>query len=411
MLQRLPPRPLIAGIALAVFLLLLTAATAHAQPTAAVTIGGSFDAFQPVITGSESRQNVIGALNAEHLFDEERARVFYDLAAGNYDSPGDWRFFQHDLGFTYRFGSGETNGRKAYLNGSVVIRSNGDAWVNAAYTAVGGGLNAEFHPRETTTIRTGYRADYRRFADLDALTQLEHRAFASLLTSFPTRTTVVAEVQVGTKHYDGVTMTELVDSALPGATLGRGNVQGLGPGIRWTTAGPSFVSSTQEGAAGLATVLGRVAQSLTDRTGLHAQVLLRRTFGSVPPALVATPAGFFEDGVYDDPFASTATILQAGTKHVFAGSAEVAATGWWTSKDYTSATAIDANGSALAGSPMRTDTVSIGNVTWSQPLFRSRTGAIGLSGDLGYRFNRHRSNDAFYNYTSHAVTVGFAIEY
>jgi len=31
--------------------------------------------------------------------------------------------------------------------------------------------------------------------------------------------------------------------------------------------------------------------------------------------------------------------------------------------------------------------------------------------DLGYRFLRSNSNDAFYDYTSHGVALGFSIQY
>jgi hypothetical protein len=127
--------------------------------------------------------------------------------------------------------------------------------------------------------------------------------------------------------------------------------------------------------------------------------------------LVTTPAGFFEDGVYDDPFASDALFLQAGMKHTFASEAEIAATAWWADKDYTGAVALGPDGLDLPGAPLRADRVTLGQVSWTQPLFASRTGAVTLDAELGYRFLRHRSNDSFYNDTSHAVAVGLSIGY
>jgi hypothetical protein len=41
------------------------------------------------------------------------------------------------------------------------------------------------------------------------------------------------------------------------------------------------------------------------------------------------------------------------------------------------------------------------------PLLGERTGPVGLEVVVDYRYTRHHSNDAFYNYTSH--TVGFAV--
>jgi len=55
----------------------------------------------------------------------------------------------------------------------------------------------------------------------------------------------------------------------------------------------------------------RAAQSLGERTGLSLQYTWRTVFGSVPPVVVSTPALFFEDGVYDDPYASDASAARA----------------------------------------------------------------------------------------------------
>jgi hypothetical protein len=387
-------------------------ATVAAQPSGYVTLGGMLDSFRPVTTSSESRQNLAGAVDLEHVFADERGRVFYSLDAGNYDSPGDWSFYLHDT--SYRFGGSDPGDRKLFLTGSFVVRQNGEAWTSAAYKAVGGGLNTELHPRDNMTFRAGYRGDYRRFDDLSALTQFEQRGFASLLSNFQTRTTIIAEAQVGMKHYDGVTYMEVaprvtVDTGTPQAGS-QGQGMGMGSGNR-VPAVPTYLSSNQEGAAGLVSVMGRVAQSLADRTGVHAQATLRRTLGSVPPLLVTTPAGFFEDGVYDDPFASDGLFLQAGMKHVFTSAAELTATGWWADKQYTSAVALDDAGMEVSGSPLRADTVTLGTVAWKQPLLSTKTGAVALSAEVGYRFIRHRSNDTFYNYTSHAIGVGFTVGY
>lgn len=307
----------------------------------------------------------------------------------------------------------DSSNRKVFLTGSMINRRNGDSWTSADYSATGGGLNIELHPRDGATFRAGYRADYRRFGDLSALTQLEHGGFASLLANFQTRTSLIVEGQVGSKRYEGVVYDEAapvtVIDTVPTTTRGRGFGAGMGPGIRYTTV--SSLSTSERGSAGMLSVMGRIAQSLGDRTGVRVQATARRTFGSVPPLLVTTPAGFFEDGVYDDPFASNAVVLETGITHVFANAAEIAATAWWADKDYTSAVALDAEGAPLSGSPLRRDHVAVGSVTWSHPLFAARTGALALTSEVGYRVLRHRSEDAFYNYTSHALSIGISVGY
>jgi hypothetical protein len=390
--------------------------TAAAQPSFSVSLGGTLDSFAAVSFTAEQRQNVSGTVDLDHVVAGERGRVFYTVDGGNFDTPGDWSYFLHQAGMTFRFGQADAGARKLFLNASVVARRNGDAWSSAEYTAAGGGVNVELHPAGTT-FKAGYRADYRRFSDYGALTQAEHRAFASVLRSFETRTTVIAEAQVGAKHYDASVITDVItaETQVPtgnarGSASGHGAGGSLLPGIR-TIVTTTNATTTASGSAGLVTAMMRVAHAVTDRTGVQVQATLRRTFGVAPPALVTTPAGFFEDGVYDDPFASDALFLRAGATHTFAGGAELEAAFWWADKDYTGAVALDAAGVSLAGSPLRADHIRLAQASWIQPLLASRTGAVAISADLGYRYLRHRSNDAFYDYTSHAVMAGLTVTY
>ena len=56
-----------------------------------------------------------------------------------------------------------------------------------------------------------------------------------------------------------------------------------------------------------------LAQSLGLRTGLSLEYTRRSVFGAVPPVVVTTPPVLFEDGVYDDPYASDASAARAGS--------------------------------------------------------------------------------------------------
>ena len=402
---------------LAAGLLLASAVTATAQPSVSSSVGGSFASFSEGASASTRRQDVAATAGFEHLFNEERGRVYYDFDGGTFDTPGDWAYYLNTAGFTYRFGSTDAATRRFYLNGSFVVRRNGDAWAAADYSALGGGLNGEFHPKANMTVRTGYRADYRSFSDMTALTQLEQRGFASVLANFESKTTLIAEVNLGAKLYDGqvmldplvVTAPESTTGTTTGQTYGRG--MGMGPGSRSSTTWYLPQSQDQAGTAGLLSGLFRAAQSLSDRTGIHGQIAFRTTFGAVPPALVTTPAGFFDDGVYDDPFASDAVSGQSGLTRAFTSGAELEAAVNYADRRYTNTPALDATGSELPGAPLRHDRVWRGAIVWTQPILGSRTGRAELSVDLGYRFLASNSNDAFYDYTSHGFALGFSVHY
>lgn len=384
-----------------------------AQPSISVTVGSAFDAFRPVAGAAESRRLLVGALSAEQGFADGRGRLAYSLDAGNYDSPGDWSYRLHDIGASFRFAETDTNARQLFLVGSLTTRRNGTAWTSADYSSAGIGMNVALFPRSGVTARAGYRADFRRFGDLAALTQLEQRGFASILTNFQTRTTLIVEGELGAKRYDGLAYETVASGSTEATTTivrSRGYGAGMGPSVRYPAT--SFTRATSaRGTAGMASAMARVAQSLTDRTGVRLQATARRTFGTVAPLLVTTPAGFFEDGVYDDPFASDALLGEAGIQHDRASGAGLSATLWLAAKHYTSAVAPDSTVASTDASARRWDHVATGSVTWSQPLLASRTGALALTGNIGYRVVRHRSLDAYYNYTAHAVQVGFTIDY
>jgi hypothetical protein len=127
--------------------------------------------------------------------------------------------------------------------------------------------------------------------------------------------------------------------------------------------------------------------------------------------VVTTPALFFEDGVYDDPYASDASAVRAVLKHLFAGGAEAGIEGYWVDKAYAATVALDETGEPRPDGALRADTVWRAGAWASLPVLGSRTGAFALALELGWQYTRHRSNDAFYRYHAHGVRVGLSAAY
>jgi hypothetical protein len=404
------PRPsVVASLALALTVALPL--TSLAQVGFDVVLVPAFEALSPEGGSKDSRGTIDGGLDAEALFAQERGRVFYALDAGTLSSPGDWSFFQHDAGLTWRLG--DTAGPHAFLGVSGTLRRNGDAWAAADYGALGARLNAVWSPRPGLTLRGGLKADARRFGDLPPLDQLEGSGFASVLLNLSSRTTLIGEVSLGGKSYAGESFL-VATGEEPGAVdvpagSGRGKAQGsVGPGLRST--GLVAVTEGQD-RAGQVTWLARVAQGLGESTGLSLQYTRRSVFGSVPPVVLTLPPLFFEDGVYDDPYASDAAAARGVLKHVFPGGGVVEVAGYWLDKAYVATVALDASGEPLPDGALRADTVWQGAVSASVPVLGSRTGAVSLALELGWDYTRHRSNDAFYRYDAQSVRVGLSARY
>jgi hypothetical protein len=401
----------LAAAALAVTSTLALPRSSPAQFSVEATVVPAFEALSPEGSARESRGTIDGGLDAEALFASERGRVFYTLDAGTYATPGDWSFLQHDAGLTWRLG--DTAGPHGFLGVSGTLRRNGDAWAAADYGAVGAKANLVWGPRTGLTLRAGVRADARRFAELPALDQVEGSGFVSALVNLPSRTTLIGEVFLGGKSWAGQTVLvpagEAVTDAGTHAAGGQGRgAGGMGPGVR--PVGTAALT-TGDDDAGQLTWLVRAAQSLGPRTGLSLQYTRRSVFGSVPPVVVTTPALLFEDGVYDDPYASDASAVRATLKHVFGGGAEAVIGGYWLDKAYAATVALDETGEPRPDGALRADTVWQVEASASVPVFGSRTGAVSLALELGWQYTRHRSNDAFYRYDAHAVHLGLSAAY
>jgi hypothetical protein len=151
----------------------------------------------------------------------------------------------------------------------------------------------------------------------------------------------------------------------------------------------------------------RVAQGLGDQTGVWIQGFVRRTAGRLAPAIVDTPAGLFDDGVYDDPYASELAAIAVGARHILAGGAELQASGFRQDKDFKAAVALDAAGRPLAGDPLRVDRITRGTLGATIPL--AGPNAFALAVTLEYGFTRSRSNDAFYDYSDHAIGLALTL--
>ena len=414
-----------------------TAASASAQPSIQAVVGASVDRLDRGAATTESSAAPAGSLSVEHLALDGRLRLAYDLDAGTFSSDGDWHYLQHNAGVRYRVGLGAKTG--LFVGGSAALRANGDSWSSANYRAGGLFANVE-HTFGRGTLRTGVRADRRVFADQPELDQWETNTFASLRLSFQTRTTVIGEVSVGWKRFDEGAMWLDTSSAadhVPVAGAGAtpvGTPGGQGPGGNGSggpmgnaggaggalpSAGtwmrPSVLTSSRLVTTGgdrarQVTLFGRVAQSLADRLALTVDVTRRDAAGAVAPALVTTPEMLIDDGVYDDPFASDATVARVGLKRVFDGGRVLdGGVSFW-SKTYEATPAFDERGASVAGL-WRDDEVWRVETSWREPIAPGRTGHVDLALIALYTFMDSASTDAFYTYRSHRVramlSVGF----
>lgn len=399
-------------------------AAASAQITLDASIGSALQSLHEAGSAATQGQGTLtGGGEVGVDFATEKGRVSYALERGAYAQRGDWSFLQHRLAGRYRFDLGPR--WRLHAGAETTLRRNGAEWSFADYDAAGIFVNLEGRPVDGMTLRSGYHLDARSFPTIPSLDQTEKGAFASLLLNLPSRTSLIAEARAGMKAYAGEAMPLAEPIEAQSSTVGavgqsRGGGRGMGPSLRPTLvtittasapAGASADPSWGGESARQITVLGRIAQSLSDRTGLSFQASWRITSGQVTPAVVGTPAGFFDDGVYDDPFASDLKSLQVRLRHERPDGSRVELSGRRFTQSFVSALALDATGVPLDGVSLREDRVWRAMATASLPLLSSRTGSLGMTFDVGYVFTHSASNDAEYTYDSHTAAAAVSVRY
>lgn len=345
---------------------LLAGATASAQePKVAASFTHSLES-----SDAGNQQVLAGAFSAAHWFAADRLRVAYDLEGGDFNAPGDWTYLTHEAGATWRHDLGSAH--HLFAGGAASWRQNGASWTIADYRAVGGFLNVELNPAPTAAVRGGYSLDVRRFPSEPRLDQLEQSLFGSVRFNLPSGTTLIGEGSTGSKHYDPI--------ATPAATGRRLDL------------------------------LLRVGQSVATRTGLSVEAAHRHVFGDVPPLVVETPAGFFDDGIYDDRFASDLTRIAASLKTIVARGTTLELGGMYEEKPYWATPAVDLAGRIVAGT-IRRDRITRAGASATVPIFPDSTGPVDVDLVAGYSYTRQRSTSSGYDYASHALAVGAALRY
>jgi hypothetical protein len=160
-------------------IVLAAASLAAAQPSVGVTFGRALNSMSsPELVTQDGPRTTGGSVDIEQKLANERLRLYYSLDAGDYNTTGDWTFFENVAGTTWQVRRAENAGPSIFGGVAATWRSNGASWAAADYRGIGAFVNAEWKPAETRTFRAGYRFDARRFPDMAVLDQMERQSRA-----------------------------------------------------------------------------------------------------------------------------------------------------------------------------------------------------------------------------------------
>jgi hypothetical protein len=376
----------------------IACATAMASPAAGQT-SGSITLGVPVqrtsVAGEPSATEPLISADGviDYGFGGDRGRLFYETSLDRFDAGGAWSTWLHNVGAAGTFKAG---GAAIDAGAAVFWRANSGGWSDAGFRGfnLASGIEREF---TRATLGGGYSFYKRTFDEVPTLDQIEHFGHMRALANFETRTTIVGAVSAGWKHYDGGVVPGLDDAPIDASPA----MASRGPqGWRWLGTAPGISLRGAGAARTQFTWLARIAQSVADRTGVWLEHERRATAGDTPPAVVWTPPMFYDDGVYDDPYAIDSATWRAGAKQVLARG-DVRATLIHSVRDFAGVAVVAADGQA---GPGRADRLMRAGIDVTVAIWSSRGVELDLLG--AYGFVRNRSNDPFESYRAHVISTG-----
>ena len=285
------------------------------QPSS-VTFGRALNAMSsPEALTTDGPRTTGASVEAEHKLADERLRLYYTLDAGDYNTPGDWTFFENSVGDDLAGPAAGTSGPSVFAGvvGTVADRT---AVRGRRPTTAGSALflNAEWKPAETKTFRAGYRFDARAFPGHGGpgpgrTRWLRQRVAEPQVADHADRRGA-RRARSGTTSSTPTMVTTTI--AVPPAGSGGLKVRGARPRLaRAGDRGDHARAGTRRaarsaGPPGSSPCWGASRSRWPIGPASRSSTCSGRPFGALPTAVVTTPALFFDDGVYDDPFASDA---------------------------------------------------------------------------------------------------------
>jgi len=297
--------------------------------------------------------------------------------AYNYFATVPGRTFQyHTAGLTYAQLFDDEQRTVWNVGASYGIRSDREEYAFYDHTVLSLYTTIKTPLSESILGRAGYTFRMMRFSELTAFDYAEHSLFAQTSFFLPSRTTIIAEANLGFKLY----RTPNDDSSAVGQGRGRG---------KSATSSPSVTQATG---------LIRIGQGFTGTTGLSFTGGYQINLQKEVRYLGSDYGMISDDEVFDDHYGYEGPQAALMLTQMLPWESTARLTGSWQRRLYATQPAYDPLGSLVAAD--RIDTRTALNVQLHIPI-----AALGCTVGLAYDHILNRSNDAFFAYTNNAFTL------
>ncbi len=307
-------------------------------------------------------------------------------------------FWQHRVGFDYTvnpFFNNETY--FLFAGGHYTGRFNGPEYDFYDYNQLYGYVNVRFR-FNTMFLKSGYNYRYRSYGAYENLSNHQHYAFAQINKSFPSRTSLIGEVDYGYKNFVGqewYTFTSI--DTLPNQHRGRGR------GRHFV---PSTYSETYTAPALRHMIfLFRVAQSIQPGLGVYVQY--RKQINLTEDNGYANTELYYQDEeLFDDPFSYSSDGGAAQITWLLPWNLNFRLNSSYEQKDYVSEQAyISASDTTGLGGP-RADNRTEVYATLNRIFKLQRQWLKSLQLSLNVYYIQNVSNSYWYEYNNRIISAG-----
>lgn len=357
------------------------------------------------------------SLSLDYTPPESDFNFFASGSAGTFRQFSDRRFFGGTLGGAYTTSFGGQIQNNISVNSSYFVRFN--TGTHNVYNLLQfiGSVNLKYYLDFENGFmgRFGYRLRHRSYQNLDEFTYTEHLGVLQLSKFFQTKTTVIVEVNLGSKQYsaapNSVTLISTSGGSEHGGMMGGSGWMNEGEMMGWSNWSygnhtGSIITYTKPNTTQL-TILARVAQSLGATTGLSLQYLRRSNLTDRTRFLTSSGTDFQGDAeLWDDPYGYEGNEFGTALTQILPWDITARLSADYHLKNYSRRvfTATDTN---IPTGPFRDDTKAVAGIdlkkTFEDGFFSELTLMV------SYMYQRNTSNDPYYDYANNVFSLGAVI--
>lgn len=309
--------------------------------------------------------------------EESNIQLFYDGSFNYYQTVLARTNQTHSLNIEYLKFLGDDGEDMFHLSGTYGSSSFRDEYTFYDHQILTASAFYKQFLSERIINKLGYTFRNYSFTNVSGFSYVKHAAFAHFAFALPTNTTLITQVDLGTKIYT----EDLVNSS----SSRRGALSSLIPSV------------TQ--------VIGtlRAGQRLTDETGLSASLRYQYNLQKQSRYLTSEEGYMIsDDELFDDHYGYEGLHSTLSLIHLLTETVTLKATGGFMEKQYSSLPAFDLSGTLVAD--QRKDTRSYINL-----LFQKDFVDLGFAVKAALDLIENTSNDPFYSYSNTAVTVEIVV--